>query len=247
MTQHDLSISVSDTAFMHLLLTGMEAYKLRSWGKSIRKDFTETCGALWGYVRNDVRSEDGNYDHVRIEHVSVDLHAERAKDEVTYNEESIMNKKRIVEVRWPHLCLIGDFHTHPYEKCSEVERDHGWEFSKDDRQSWEGPFCDSPWSDCRASLVLTIAKLERVHEKSRVEAHMMLDNVLHWQMDNYRFWLSAYALDKENIGDDSYQFTVTPRHESWPEPTSENHRGRVYLDVPTVTGSSRCFEFGNMD
>lgn len=241
--KHDLSISVSDTAFMHLLMIGMEAYKLRPWGKGTRDEYTETGGVLWGYARNDV-----NYDHVRIEHISVDLHAERSKNEITLNKKSNMNKKRIVQARWPHLCLIGDFHTHPYEKYSEAKHDRGWEYSEGDRKSWEEPLCHNVWSDLRASLVLTIAKLERVHDENRIDPDVKSDNVLYWQMGNYRFWLSAYALDKEDNDDGSYQFKVTPRHRRWPEPSvSGRRRGRIYLDVPTVTGSSRWFEYGDID
>ena len=222
----------------------MEAYKLRIWGKYIRSDFTETCGLLWGYARS-IESADGRNHHARIEHASVDLHAERGRSQVTYNDVSNMNKKRIVEVRWPHLSLIGDFHTHPYENYSEAKRDRGWEFSDGDRASSEGPFCGDLWRECRVSLVLTIANLKKVREDKRIDGHALSDNVLHWQMDNYLFWLSAYALDKVDGGNGSYRFMVAPGSDG--KPPGKGDRGRVYLDVPTVTGTTRWFEYSDID
>ena len=182
----------------------------------------------------------------------MDAHAEKAANWVSFNDESNMNKKRVVESRWPHLCLIGDFHTHPYDNYSQAKRDRGWEFSRADRESLEeNDFCGNLWSDCRVSLVLTIAKLKRVREEQRIDpdpAFGELKNVLYWQMDNYRFWLSGYAADKVNKDSGKYSFIVSPRHRGWScPPRCENSRARVRIDVPTVTGSSHRFKHGAID
>lgn len=141
--------------------------------------------------------------------------------------------------------MIGDFHTHPYESYGEARINRGWEFSDGDRASSEGPFCNDLWKECRVSLVLTIAKLKKVYEDKRIDGHALADNVLHWQMDNYRFWLSAYALDKADEGNGSYRFVIAPGPDG--KPPVEGDRGRVYLDVPTVAGTTRWFEYSDID
>ncbi|MCY3841320.1 MAG: hypothetical protein OXH09_22180 [Gammaproteobacteria bacterium] len=124
----DVTIHVSDSALMHLLLAGMESYDVRLYGgkpiKRGKKKPVETAGLLWGYT---VQRDD--MDHVMVEHVSTDTYATRSYWDVELNDTVIDTKRQIIRDRWPHLLMIGDFHTHPYETYKDAKEVKGWEAS----------------------------------------------------------------------------------------------------------------------
>ena len=68
----DLTIHVADSALLHLMLAGMESYKVRHWGTAVtaNKGPAETAGLLFGHA-----TRKGNMDHVMVEHVSTDTFA----------------------------------------------------------------------------------------------------------------------------------------------------------------------------
>ena len=120
----DITIHVSDSSLMHLLLAGLEAYKMRvrRGSEANRKLPLETGGLLWGFIKDGV----GGMDHISVEHVSVDTAAKKETDSVSLSKHSTLVKRRIIEDRWPNLSLIGDFHTHPYKSLAEVRGIKGW-------------------------------------------------------------------------------------------------------------------------
>ena len=220
----NLTIHVGDASLMGLVVAGMESYHVRHWGTGVRKGIAETAGLLWGYV---VPKEDG--DHVVVDYVSTDTFAKGTAGEVGLNDDVTKVKQRVIAGRWPHLTMVGDFHTHPYKTVADANECKGWEFSKGDRNWYETDHSRDTW-DGRIALVLTIAELRRRTEK---EPEVVNDNVIHWQMDRYRFWLSGYAIDAAGE-----KLIVSPS-------VSKGVLGRpaVYVDAPTVNGTSAWFEY----
>lgn len=216
-----LAIHVTDSSLMGLVVAGMESYHVRHWGKGVRKGLAETAGLLWGYVvpRNDM-------DHVVVDYVSTDTFAKGTANEVGLNDVVTEVKQRVIAYRWPHLTMVGDFHTHPYKRVGEVRRDRGWEFSDADRSSYGSP---ETWPG-RMALVLTIAELGR---SSDMDAEVVSDNVIHWQMDRYRFWLSGYSIDRCGT-----RLLVSPTPDK-----GRPSRPAVYVDAPTVNGTNSWFVY----
>ena len=232
----DVTIHVSDSALLQLLMAGMESYKVREWGGSATsaRGPAETAGLLWGYTS----CRDGA-DHVVVEQVATDKFAkgtywesEAPRDDVT------TAKQEVVADRWPHLSMLGDFHTHPYKSLKEATdagptsagRPGGWHASVGDIEAQE---CRDPeeWEG-RIFLILTIARLRRVHPDKQQEPKLAASHILRWQqLRQYRFWLSAYSLD-EHEG----RLVASPKADS-----DDPKRPQVYVDVPTINGTNAWF------
>ena len=225
-----VAIHVSDSSLLHLLFAGMESYKVRRWGKTStsKKGPAETSGLLWGYV---VSRED--MDHVMVEQVSTDKHAKGTYFDSELNDDATEIKRQIVEERWPHLTMIGDFHTHPYKSYTEAKECGGWHASEGDIEWYEAKTRED-WPG-RISLILTIAELVRYNPESYVEPSNVADHIIHWQqLERFRFWLAAYAVDES----DGNCLVVSPKEDS-----DDPSRPHVYIDVPTINGTNAWFSY----
>ena len=214
----------------------MESYHVRHWGKSVtsKKGPAETAGLLWGYVVTKDKA-----DHVVVEHVSTDIFAKGTANEVDLNLKVMDVKQKVVEQRWPHLSLVGDFHTHPYKNFGEVVSNAGWEFSKGDRAWYEKHEEPDSWPGCVA-LVLAIGELKRFREDSQLEATTVNNNIIRWQIDRFRFWLSGYAID-EIRKPKPKRLVVSPRADT--DRSELPRRPAVYIDAPTINGTNRWFSY----
>lgn len=231
--QKDLHVHISDNAILHLLMSGLECFMVRKWGgeETIERGGTETAGTLWGYFK---QGSGNDLDHVRIEHISQDAMADRHASWVTHSYNTAWVKHRIVQARWPHLALIGDFHTHPYRSYKKCENDEGWNFSEDDYKSIQGKWLADElkvWRNFKVSLVLTIAQLQKVYEKTRWLPELIADHIVRFQIGDFRFWISVYAVDRVS---DQSTFVVSPGFKGC--------RQRVFVDAPTINGTEAWFE-----
>ena len=215
----DMAVHVSDVAIMDLLLASMESFHNRRDSKPV-----ETGGLLWGSI-----SSDREMDHVTVAHISTDSHGKRHPDYFTLNETSTNAKCELMKLRWPHLTMIGDFHTHPYLRYDEVPAD-GPEFSDGDIKWYEEFQTRKTWAG-RVGLVLTLAELTRRDGRGIAPSvSKRHGNTLHWQLGRYRFWLTAYAIDSEDN-----RLVVSPKS------NGEKSRQYVYIDVPTINGTDSWF------
>lgn len=233
-----LTVHVSDSALIHLVLSAVESYHVRPWGKefSSNRGPVETGGLLLGYF-----NQGKTMDHVVVEHISTDTYAHRAAGSNTLNDEVIRVKRDILAVRWPHLSLVGDFHTHPYATDYTIEqmnKDQAWKFSEGDYDSYErgsDPWTTTQWPG-RVGLVLTMTLPQR---KTPIRPELIRNNVLQWQQADYRFWLAAYSIDVLR-DEDQFTFVVSP---GLNERSTKAHRPHVYLDVPTINGTHDWFDY----
>ena len=225
-----LTVHVADSALLHLMLAGMESHKVRHWGATVtaNRGPAETAGLLFGHATTK-----GDMDHVMVEHVSTDTFAKGTYWSVDLNRDVTQAKCEVIEERWPYMSLVGDFHTHPYKTCTDATGARGWKASADDRQWWSG---EHQRAMCRpyVALILTIARLTRRPNGGRFTPKTIGSNTIHWhQLDRYRFWLTAYAIDHD--GD---RLTVSPE-----SATEHPTRPHVYIDVPTVNGTNAWFSY----
>ena len=148
----------------------------------------ETYGYLWGHRRVS-RSED--IENIYIDKFDESLSAKRKNSSVLPNEDAIKLKNSIIE-RWsPHLSFLGDFHTHPFDSLTEIEKFKGWRFSEQDINSFSND--DPLWDLSDGSplmLVMAVAPVERVHYGwGRTDGAQY-----RWRFDigQLRFWLTAH-------------------------------------------------------
>ena len=223
------TVEITDTALMYLCVAGLESY-------CVPREPKETYGLLWG--AKSLRREDETY--YRVDHVFTDIEAKRKVDWVRYNMESLRLKQEIVGACWPTQAFLGDFHTHPCGQLNEIE--NACRLSEGDRVDVEEGNCEF-WLEHELSvnLLLTIVKL-RIHGHARPKrrAHHIIEWTLHGY---YRLRLSAYVVDRFTDAEDRNRLFLSPREAHWndggeEEETIESREHEVWLDVPSVLGSS---------
>lgn len=225
------TIEVSDSALMHLCIAGLESYV-------VPKKSKETYGLLWGSETR--RRNDEVY--YRVDHVFTDIEAKRRSDWVQYNEKGLRLKQEILDARWPTYTFLGDFHTHPCNKLSEIRQT--CRLSEGDRRDVEENN-HKFWmeSNIKTNLVLTIAKLKDVgwSEPKRLKSNF---NIVEWTLhDIYRMRLAAYVIDSIPGADGSERLFLSPCERKWRRRWAQAENLRlprhpVWLDIPSVLGSS---------
>ena len=115
---------------------------------------------LWGYCRQGRETE-----YVHVDRIGVCVSAKAKKDQVKLSKDVITLQDDIVK-RWsPHVSLLEDFHTHPWESRKELRRFRGWNFSDTDKDSFLAD--DELWKhagDNPITLVMAVTKLQRVRK-----------------------------------------------------------------------------------
>ena len=178
-------VTISERALESMVLAACEAY---AFGKDDGREAVETYAHLWGARRLNL---DDSTEHVHVDRISICVSAQVASDRTTVSTDVIALQDDIVKHWSPHLSLLGDFHTHPYDSLQELRNCRGWQFSEIDKASFlsDGDL----WARADGnpiSLVLAIAELQAVHEGwARSPA------ANRWRVDigQYRFYLSAAA------------------------------------------------------
>jgi hypothetical protein len=183
------TITISDAALRTTTLATLEAYVLgdgRPQRTNSARTKLETLGYLWGFSRKD--SEGVKHFHVEL--MSLSISAERSPDSVTPNEQAVRLKSELMS-RWaPHLTLIGDFHSHPYEDLADVRSNRGYDFSPSDEQTFLAD--DFLWEQADnepVMMAMTVCRLSRVREKEA--SGQLRANVSTFDVGEFRFWLNA--------------------------------------------------------
>ena len=188
-----IEVTISERALESMVLAACEAY---AFGKDDDREAVETYAHLWGFRRC---SPDGAAEHVHVDRISVCVSAQVANDRATVFTDVIALQDDIVKHWSPHLSLLGDFHTHPYESRRELIDNKGWEFSDCDRTSFLDD--DNLWVRADGdpvSLVMAVTQLRAVHEGWATQ-----QTAYRWRFDigQYRFYLSASAGRRDHRGE----------------------------------------------
>lgn len=193
-------VKLSDQLIESMTLAALEAYVLGDQRNKKNKEKVETFGYIWGFrkIENDTIN-------LYLDRMSLSLSARRTNGSVTPNEHAAELKHNLIE-RWsPHLMLLGDFHTHPYDDLAEVKSQVGWDFSDADLVSLDSDeFLWRKSDQTPVNLVMTVCRLGRVRET--YDAVMRGDNL--WQFDagEFRFWLNVNVGYVDHNGDRQQTF-----------------------------------------
>jgi len=131
--REEILVDLSRRAFEDMVLPTLEGYQVP---KTTKSRFTEVYGLCLGTIRGEkiTRRGGGGYrrDYVNVQQAAVQLRAKATKDHVWPNTKSLAIQLAAAKVLFPHLEVIGDFHSHPYNSARSVCRRKGWEPSEED-------------------------------------------------------------------------------------------------------------------
>lgn len=216
-------IRISENALIQLVLNGLEAYSVFHQGKKKAETRLETYGLLWGHETHLSNNNDILYS---IELISVDTSAERSRNFCNPNDSALQLKRDIMTSFWPHYDFLGDFHTHPYKKYTDVTKNKCYNYSAGDVKSLED-YSDY-WKNYnyRVGLVLTIALLSK--EGTKGFEHTQ-NNLIEFTLGNYRLWIKGYVLYKAE-NDNGEKITTLK--------VSDHKADNVILDCTALVGLS---------
>jgi hypothetical protein len=137
--REEVIVHLGRRALEDMLLSTLEGYLVP---RTRRTNFTEVYGLCLGMVRNvPIHRQGGGKHwvrHVQVDRVIVQLRARATGDSVWPNPKSLETELMAAKILFPHLEIIGDFHSHPYKKAAIVHKWRGWEPSKADYEYNKG-------------------------------------------------------------------------------------------------------------
>lgn len=219
-------VSIEDRALQAMVMAALESYVIGNGEKPVAngRSPVENFGHLWGYHH---RNRDGEHTY-RVEVFDVSISAIRKRTSVKPNKNSACLKADFMRKWTPHLSLIGDFHTHPYESVEEVKSISGYEYSVGDRSALLHD--DLLWEQSDEQplmLIMTVCELQRIHLTA---GKWERNNVYTFDVGQYRLWLTAAV----GYLDENAERCVT-----------DNKRSRVSLDIGgRYNDAERRIQFG---
>ncbi len=191
------NIIIEDQAIPQLLTSAIEAYEIEHKKTKNGKVTSqlETYGLLWGYVLPERGSQPVR---VVVTMVTVETSALQQQDWVAPEYESLKMKLDFFNAYWPHIELVGTFHSHPYASLTEVNGVQGWRASPGDCEHWpeahKALFSDMPHL---AHIIVTVAALERKGwaypsrlTNSEAETGFVLS------ADHRKLWIKGYCTEQ---------------------------------------------------
>lgn len=196
---------IEDHAVPQLFTTAIEAYEFthQATSRSRAYDKLETFGLLWGYSIPAKGSIPGK---IIAAMATAETSAIRHSDWVKPNFDSIKAKKEFFEKYWPHLELVGTFHSHPYDDLTQVNSHSGWRASDGDERFWPTFHkLVSPAQPALLHLVIAITSLgkrgwawpSRLSKSSEQKKGYIIT------AEYRKLWLRAYAT---YLVDDNFTF-----------------------------------------
>lgn len=186
-----LDITIEDHVIPQLLTSALEAYDIQHPMGRKKLDRLETFGLLWGYV---IPEREDRSPRVISSLATVETSALRKNDSVQPDLDSLNLKIEFVRKYWPHLEVVGTFHSHPYSSLKETREIRGWEGSDGDFEFWpsihESLFPATPFL---AHLIVTVAKMDK---RGWALPKEIADNSgLEMSMDNRKIWITSYGTE----------------------------------------------------
>jgi hypothetical protein len=183
MQQPFFSVRISPQLLESMTLAAVEAY---CYGKRHKGKWNpvETLGYVWGFKKQE---EERTVFY--LDRTSLSISSSRDSGSVLPNQEAAILKNEVV-MRWsPHLTMLGDFHSHAYRTLTQVQKIVGFEFSKDDFESFLGD--DMMWKlsgNTPVMLAITVCRLGRVGESI---GDRLRNNIYRYAVGEFQFWINV--------------------------------------------------------
>ncbi len=190
-----LNVVVEERALEDMLLGALEAYSVpRGRGRP----YTEVYGLCFGSVKTERRKTRGtglvSEIHVLVRRVALQLRAHTSVRSFIPEPRSEAVHLEMAHELFPHLELVGDFHSHPYDTLAALRENRGWSFSPQDEdynRTWVEELAQAGHRP-RAGLILAIARAGR-----RTVAQSPGPNILRAVIGQCHCFLAAYRINRD--------------------------------------------------
>ena len=212
----EIIVYMSERALEDILLASFECYHVP---KTAKQAFTEVYGVCLGMVREEkvlIRGQGARFRrHVHVMRAAAQIRAKATKNAVWPNEKSLEAQLFVARSLFPHLEVVGDFHTHPYRKAKKLKKGKGWEFSSDDNDQIQGWVTEmrKKGHEPRVGLIVAIGK------KGHAGQHPLTQSGL----PNIKF----LTIERSLIAMAGYRILKNGCHESNP----------IQIKLPTLIGA----------
>lgn len=184
-----LHVRLEARALEDMLLAAAEGYEV-----SPRRGtkYTEVFGLCFGSIRHLATNEDADQLHINVGRIATQMRARATASEVSPNWESLESHLAVADRFFPHLEVVGDYHSHPYATFATLVRARGWEHSVADEESIDY-FVDkvlAHQSRPRFSIVVAVATGGR----SGNGAYRRSRNVVQVSVKELFFVIAAYRI-----------------------------------------------------
>lgn len=203
-----IDVTIEDNVVPQLLTSALEAYDFGQHLDEKRETQIETFGLLWGYV---IDGREGKSPRVIATMSTVETSAKRKPSSVQPDFESLRTKRDFIQTYWPHIDIVGTFHSHPYESLGDVKSISGWEASSPenlglksggDTEFWPGlheEICpDLPYM---AHLIVTVCALKR--DGWAAPKKFSVDSGFELTAGRKKLWITSYATEAVLIEEES--------------------------------------------
>ena len=193
-----VSVVVSDQALEDMLLGAWEAYFVPVPDKP-RSRRSEVYGVCFGSIKEERHEHKGEgrqrYLSIHVRRVALQLRARAGRNYVVPNLRSEEEHVRMARELFPHLDLVGDFHSHPYATLADLQEARGWDYTaadEEDNQAWYERM-RACGHQPRVGLILALAQGERSGRAARSRKA----NLIRTTFGRCQGYLAAYRMGRD--------------------------------------------------
>jgi hypothetical protein len=186
-----LQVCLEPRALEDMLLAAAEGYLVAPPGKGAR--YTEVFGLCFGSVRRRAGRSVTKDVFVNVARVATQMRARATANAVEPNSKSLRAQLHVGDQFFPHLEVVGDYHTHPYKTLTQLKAASGWEYSSADEDSLPHHIDEvrsHHHADPLFSLVVAVAAGGKASKLSQRKA----PNVVQVSVGDLYFVIGAYRI-----------------------------------------------------
>ncbi|HPH66238.1 MAG TPA: hypothetical protein PLF40_10855 [Kofleriaceae bacterium] len=196
-----MRLRIEPRALEDILLAAAESY-LVSPGRGAR--YSEVFGLCFGSSRRVDNGKLGETIEIGISRVATQLRARATSSSVNPNERSFEAQFQVARQFFPHLSVVGNYHTHPYNNLATLKANKGWVYSPSDGDTlpWFVDQMAQHHSVPYFSLIVAVASGSRqaaVRDTTRV---ITRNNVAQFAIGDLYFRIGAYRICLDGTYDD---------------------------------------------
>ncbi|WP_314017856.1 hypothetical protein [Stutzerimonas degradans] len=188
-----LHITVEDHAVPQLITSALEAFEFGRKTARKKEVQLETFGLLWGYI---LPARGNRPPRIVVTTATVETSALATQNSVDPDRKSLQMKMEFVMRYWPHLEVVGTFHSHPYKHLDDVRRASGWRASSEEDEGdllfWpqlhKQLFKHNPYL---AHLIITVTDLKK--KGWAVPKEIERESGFELSLGKRKLWITSYA------------------------------------------------------
>jgi hypothetical protein len=177
-------VKLAPSLLESMTLATIEAFGFRG-PRANKKSGVETYGYVWGTKK---LCPDGVMVFY-LDKLSVSLTAKKSSGTVWPNAEAGELKSQLLKRMAPHQTLLAEFHSHPYANSLAMNRQAGFEFSKEDFTTFLDD--DLFWENADNTPVMLVQTVCPIRQQTGKSAGWYRRNVFFFDIDGHRFWVNA--------------------------------------------------------